>query len=101
MAVIHVTEQSFQKDVLQADKPVILDFWAPWCGPCRMVGPVLEEIGAEREDIVIAKVNVDEESGLAQQFGITTIPTLLVFKDGKVTNKAIGYRPKNNILELL
>ena len=101
MAVIHVTGETFQREVQQAEKPVIVDFWAPWCGPCRMVAPVLEEIAGERPDIQVAKINVDEELELAQQFGIVSIPTLLVFKDGKQTGKAVGYRPKADILAML
>lgn len=101
MAVIHVTGQSFQQEVMQAEKAVILDFWAPWCGPCRMVGPILEEIAEERDDVVVAKVNVDEELDLARQYGISSIPTIMVFKNGEVTAKAVGYRPKEEILTML
>lgn len=101
MSHVTVTSQNFKEAVLNADKPVILDFWASWCGPCRMIAPILEEIANERDDVIIAKVNVDEESKLAQQFGIMSIPTLLVFHNGELINKAIGYMEKDRILALL
>lgn len=101
MSVIHVTKENFQQEVLQSEKPVLLDFWATWCGPCRMVGPILDEIAAERTDIKVCKVNVDEENELAAQYGIMSIPTLMVFKGGEKTNQALGAMPKQQILELL
>ena len=101
MSVIHVTKENFQQEVLQSEKPVLLDFWATWCGPCRMVGPILDEIAAERADIKVCKVNVDEENELAAQYGIMSIPTLMVFKGGEKTNQALGAMPKQQILELL
>ena len=101
MSVINISLNNFENEVLRSDKPVLLDFWASWCGPCRMVGPILEEIAQEREDIKVAKVNVDEEQELASRFGIMSIPTLMVIRDGKVVNQAMGARPKNAILELL
>ncbi len=101
MAVITVTNENFTAEVMESDKPVLLDFWASWCGPCRMVSPVVDEIAEERGDIKVGKVNVDEQGELAQKFGIMSIPTLLVFKEGKVENKAVGAMPKANILELL
>ncbi len=101
MSVIHVTKETFEKEVLQSEKPVLLDFWASWCGPCRMVGPILDEIAAQRPDIKVCKVNVDEENQLAAQYGIMSIPTLMVFKNGEKTNQALGALPKARILDLL
>jgi len=101
MAYINITAANFEAEVLNSDKKVLLDFWAPWCGPCKMVAPIVEEIAAEYDDIVLGKVNVDEEMALAVQFKIASIPTLLVFEGGKQGNKAIGYMPKEGILKLL
>ncbi len=101
MSVVNINRNNFQGEVLNSDRPVLLDFWAPWCGPCRMVGPVLDEIAAERADIKIGKINVDEQPELAGQFGIMSIPTLVVMKNGKVVNQALGARPKDQILALL
>ena len=101
MAYINITAANFEAEVLNSDKKVLLDFWAPWCGPCKMVAPIVEEIAAEHDDIVLGKVNVDEEMALAVQFKIASIPTLLVFESGKQVNKAIGYMPKEGILKLL
>ena len=101
MAVITVTKENFQEQVLNASNTVLLDFWATWCGPCRMVAPIVEEIAAENAGITLGKINVDEEMELAMRFGITSIPTLVVMKDGQMVNKAIGYAPKKEILKLL
>lgn len=101
MAAIKVGIDNFKAEVLEAEKPVLVDFWASWCGPCRMVGPILEAISEERSDIKICKVNVDEEQELAAQFGIMSIPTLVVVKDGKIVNKAVGAMPKGEILKLI
>ena len=101
MAIINITQANYDSLVLNSDKAVLLDFWAPWCGPCRMVAPILEQIAAERDDIVIGKVNVDEEMDIAREFGIVSIPTLIVVKNGMEVDKAVGYRPKEDILALL
>lgn len=101
MAAININKNNFQSEVLNSDRPVLLDFWAPWCGPCRMVVPIVEEIAEERPDIKVGKVNVDEQSELAGQFGIMSIPTLVVIKDGKIINQSMGAKPKEAILALL
>ena len=101
MAVIEIKSTNFRQEVLESDKPVLLDFWASWCGPCRMVSPIVDEIAEERTDIKVGKVNVDEQPELAAQFGVMSIPTLIVFKDGKIVNQAVGARPKAQILSLL
>ncbi len=101
MSVQTITKETFDELVLRSDKPVLVDFWAPWCGPCRMVSPLVDEIAEEREDVVVGKVNVDEQPELAAQFGVMSIPTLLVFKDGEVAQKAVGARPKDALLALL
>ena len=100
MAVIHVTKENFE-EIKNGAKPVLLDFYADWCGPCRMVAPIIEEIGNERDDIVVGKINVDEQEELAQQFGVMSIPTLVVLKNGEITNQVTGSRPKAAILALL
>ena len=101
MSVVQITKANFEELVLKNSKPVLLDFWATWCGPCRMVAPIVEEIASERDDILVGKINVDEEMELAVQFGIISIPTLVVMKNGEIANKAVGYMPKEKILELL
>ena len=101
MAFITITKENFQSEVVQSDKPVLLDFWATWCGPCRMVSPIVDQIADERSDIKVGKINVDEQPELAQQFRIISIPTLVVMKDGQIANKAVGAMPKEEILALL
>ena len=101
MSIIHITAENYEAQVQNATEKVLLDFWAPWCGPCRMIAPFLEEIAAEDETITIGKVNVDEEMALAAKFGIVSIPTLVVMEKGEAVQTAVGYRPKADILKLL
>jgi len=101
MSVLHITKDNFEEAVLRSQKPVLLDFWAPWCGPCRMVAPIVEEIAQEYDSVCVGKINVDDEMELAGRFGITSIPTLIVIRGGEVDQIAIGYRPKADILRLL
>lgn len=101
MSVITITKDNFETEVMQSEKPVLLDFWASWCGPCRMVSPLVDEIADERSDIKVGKINVDEQPELAGTFGVNSIPTLVVIKEGKITNHAVGARPKAQILEML
>ena len=101
MSAININKNNFQSEVLNSEKKVLLDFWAPWCGPCRMVVPIVEEIANERPDIKVGKINVDEEVELASQFGIMSIPTLVVIEKGKIVNQAMGARPKEAILGML
>lgn len=101
MSVLHVNEESFEKIIAAPGKTVLVDFWATWCGPCRMIAPVLEEVAAERPDVTVCKVNVDEERELAMEYGVSSIPTLLVFRDGKIVNQSIGVIPKEKILSML
>ena len=101
MSAIHIGKENFQELVVNAEKKVLLDFWAPWCGPCRMVLPVVEEIAEEREDIVVGKVNVDEQPELANQFGVMTIPTLIVFEGGQEIQRSVGAKNKKAILSMV
>lgn len=101
MSAISVNKNNFNQEVLNSEKPVLMDFWAPWCGPCRMVVPLVEEIAKERSDIKVVKINVDEEQELAMQFGVMSIPTLVVMKNGKIVNQVTGARPKAQILAML
>ena len=101
MAVMTITKENFQKEVLESKVPVLVDFWASWCGPCRMLSPVVDQIAQERTDIKVGKINVDEQPQLAMEFGVMSIPTLMVFKDGKVANSSVGVVPRDAILKML
>lgn len=101
MAVITITKENFEAEVLKSAQPVLLDFWATWCGPCRMLSPIVDEVAEERTDVKVGKVNVDEQPDLAAEFGVMSIPTLLLFENGKLVHQAVGARPKSGVLELL
>jgi len=101
MSAININKNNFQSEVMNSEKKVLLDFWAPWCGPCRMVLPIIEEIAGERSDIKVGKINIDEQPELANQFGVMSIPTLVVMEDGKIVNQVRGARPKRAILNML
>ena len=101
MAAMNMSKENFHEEVMKSDRPVLVDFWAPWCGPCRMVVPIVEEIAREREDIKVVKVNIDEQEELAREFGVMTIPTLMVVKDGKIVSRSAGAKRKSAILEML
>ena len=101
MSVININNNNFQDEVMHSEKLILLDFWASWCGPCRMVNPIVDEIAAERSDIKVCKINVDEQPELAAQFGVMSIPTLVVMKNGRIVNQTVGARPKAQILALL
>ena len=101
MSAINITKNNFHEEVLQSEKPVLLDFWAPWCGPCQAVVPIVEQIADERADIKVGKINVDEEMALARQFRVMSIPTLVVMKDGQVSSKSLGAKSKDEILSML
>ena len=101
MAIVNITNANFKQEVLDSDKKVLVDFWAPWCGPCRMVSPIVDEIAEENDAIKVAKINIDEQPQLASQYGVMSIPTLLVFENGDVIEKAVGARNKTFILQML
>lgn len=101
MSELTITKSNFESEVLKSDKPVLVDFWAVWCGPCRMLAPTIKEIAEERDDIKVGKINVDEEPALAEKFGIMSIPTLIVFKDGKEIKRSLGVKPKSAVLDLI
>ncbi len=101
MSVIAITKNNFQEEVLNADKTVLVDFWAPWCGPCRMLSPVVDQIAEENDAVKVCKVNVDDEPELAEEFGVSSIPTLIVFKDGKTVQTSVGVKSKAAILEMI
>jgi len=101
MLILTVNKNNFQKEVLESDRPVLIDFWASWCGPCKSLSPIIDEISAEHPEIKVCKVNIDEEQELASRFDIMSVPTLLVIKDGKVVNQSVGLKPKNQILQML
>lgn len=101
MAVVNITNDNFESEVLKSDKPVLVDFWATWCGPCRMQGPIVEEFAGEHEEVKVGKCDTDQNSDLAEKFGIMSIPTLLVFKNGELVNKAVGVTPKEKLLAMV
>ena len=101
MSVVHINERNFHSEVLNSDKPVLLDFFASWCGPCRMMSPVLDQVAAERSDVKVCKINIDEEPNLANAFQVVSIPTLMVLKGGQVVSQSVGARPKNQVLNML
>ncbi len=101
MSVVTITKENFRSEVLESDKPVLVDFWAAWCGPCRMLSPVVDEIAEETGSVKVGKVNVDEQPALAEQFGVASIPTLILFRDGKAVETSVGVRPKAAILAML
>ena len=101
MSAIKINQNNFQEEVMNSSKPVLLDFWAPWCGPCQMLLPVIEELAGEQTDIKVCKVNVDEERELAKKFRVMSIPTLIVIKNGEVVNRSLGYKPKEEVLALV
>lgn len=101
MSVLHLTKENFETEVMKSEKPVLIDFWAGWCGPCKMLGPVIDEVAEEITDAKICKVNVDEEPDLAAKFQVMSIPTLIVVKDGEVAQMSVGYKPKAEVIKML
>ncbi len=101
MNVLTITKDNFEQEVINSDKPVLIDFWAPWCGPCRMVGPTVEQVAEEKDTVKVGKVNVDEQPELAQAFSVMSIPTLVVMKNGKVANRVVGVQSKHAILSMI
>ena len=101
MSAMHINNHNFQEEVIHSEKPVLVDFWASWCGPCRMVGPIIDEIAAEHPEYKVVKINIDEEPELASQYRVVSIPTLMVMKNGQVVQQSVGARPKNQILAML
>ena len=101
MSVLHITKENYEQEVLKSDKPVLLDFWASWCGPCRMLAPILDELAAENPDVKVVKINTDEQPELAMQFNVMSIPALFVMKNGEITNRTVGVQPKENLLAMI
>jgi len=101
MSVVTITKDNFQSEVIESSKPVLVDFWASWCGPCKMLSPVVDEVGEERDDIKVCKINVDEQPELAGRFNVMSIPTLIVFENGKIKNQSVGAVPKQQIISML
>ena len=101
MSALNINNENFQKEVMESEKPVLLDFWAPWCGPCRMVSPVIDEVAGELAGVKVGKINVDEQPELAGKFGVMSIPTLVVMKNGKVVDSSVGVKPKAHIIKML
>ena len=101
MSAIQITNDNFLQEVMEAKETVLLDFWAPWCGPCRMLSPIIDEIAQERKDIKVGKINIDEETDLASRFQVISIPTLIVMKEGKIVKQSLGARPKEDVLDLI
>ena len=101
MAVVTITKDNFEEVVLKAEKPVLVDFWAAWCGPCKMLSPIVDQVGEETEDVVVGKINIDEEMDLASQFGVMSIPTLVLFKEGNEVDRSVGVVPKDKILDMI
>ena len=101
MSIIHINKNNFHQEVISSDKPVLLDFWAPWCGPCRLLAPILDQVAEEREDIKVCKVDIDQQPELASRFRVMSVPTLMVMKEGKIVEQSIGARPKHQILAMV